>query len=71
MYVIKRNEVINMVKCPNCGSTAQVTMFELYPTESGKHLTQRGVCGCGARIEAWYKMPEPEQVVLDYVEKNP
>lgn len=35
-----------MIKCPNCGSTTQVTVEYISPPDSN-HIIQRIVCGCG------------------------
>lgn len=34
-----------MIKCPNCGSTAQVKLKEIY--QADKYVQITWVCGCG------------------------
>ena len=38
-----------MIKCPNCGSTAQLELLDSTYIEDGYHLTieRLYVCGCG------------------------
>lgn len=40
------------VKCPNCGSTAQVRLGDPYVVEGGAYFEQRGICGCGCAFTA-------------------
>ena len=39
-----------MIKCPNCGSTAQMTLLwtDHY---TFSHSTEKWECGCGCRVE--------------------
>jgi hypothetical protein len=37
-----------MIKCPNCGSTAQVKLKEIFQAE--KYVQITWVCGCGTEI---------------------
>ena len=41
-----------MIKCPNCGSTAQVR--ELGSCDSNKVFTEKFECGCGCRFNKNY-----------------
>ena len=36
-----------MVKCPNCGSTAQVKENIPHPDKWGNYVDAKYVCGCG------------------------
>ena len=36
-----------MVKCPNCGSTAQVRKNVPFTTATGEYIDADYVCGCG------------------------
>ena len=42
-----------MIKCPNCGSTAQVKVIEKYwsPILQGEHIHCTCECGCVFHIE--------------------
>lgn len=49
-----------MIKCPNCGSTAQMKyMFSDHPTSS--HTIETWRCQCGCRVERQLK--EQERIV--------
>ena len=37
-----------MMKCPNCGSTAQIKPFDTI--EAGNRIVEQYSCGCGASI---------------------
>lgn len=41
-----------MMRCPNCGSTAQVRSLEISNSENV--LTEKFICGCGCRFDADY-----------------
>lgn len=36
-----------MIKCPNCGSTAQVKKNISHTDKDGNYITAQYVCGCG------------------------
>ena len=36
-----------MIKCPNCGSTAQVRENVPFTTPDGEYINADYVCGCG------------------------
>ena len=42
-----------MIKCPNCGSTAQVKIVS-NPIRRGDWLQENSVCGCGQKFVVWY-----------------
>lgn len=44
-----------MIKCPNCGSTAQPKIFYTHNTERTT-ITETIVCGCGCTTTAFYKL---------------
>ena len=37
-----------LIKCPCCGSTAQVRAGDPYVVTGGAYFEQKAVCGCGA-----------------------
>ena len=41
------------MKCPNCGSTAQIKLTHI--AKSNGYLDHTYACGCGATIEYMYK----------------
>ena len=46
-----------MVRCPNCGSTAQLRPMRLYITDKNEVMRQL-VCGCGAITKMVYTQKE-------------
>lgn len=44
-----------MVKCPNCGSTAQVKLIQEYWSKISHSTCKHYACGCGCvfQIENW------------------
>jgi hypothetical protein len=43
-----------MIKCPNCGSTAQIKLVESYHYNTN-HIAEEYECGCGAKLIRHYK----------------
>lgn len=54
-----------MVKCPNCGSTAQVKFIEGYHYCSTK-IAEKYKCGCGATIICHYDL----KAVVSYTDNG-
>ena len=52
----KRKGNDKMIKCPNCGSTAQFKI--IYEGETSHQLYRKFKCGCGATAEITYKKTE-------------
>lgn len=44
-----------MIKCPNCGSTAQITLIDKYHYGKGK-IAEEYECGCGAIVVQHYAL---------------
>ena len=44
------NNNATLIKCPCCGSTAQVRAGYPYVVDGGAYFEQKAVCGCGARF---------------------
>lgn len=44
-----------MIKCPNCGSTAQTTLMDRYHYGEGK-IAEEYECGCGAKVVLHYEL---------------
>ena len=40
----------SFIKCPVCGSTAQVRAGDPYIVEGGAYFEQKVICGCGSRF---------------------
>lgn len=64
-----------MVKCPNCGSTAQVKFEDLYFHNGNRQVERISVysCGCGCTFkitEAFRKKPGYTKIEKMFV-KNP
>ena len=45
---MNENYNATLIKCPYCGSTAQVRAGDPYVVEGGAWFEQKAVCGCGA-----------------------
>lgn len=60
-----------MIKCPHCGSSAQV---KLSPTarlsDNQAYLTLGAECGCGCNFTADYYVPEPQWINIEYIERK-
>ena len=53
-----------MIKCPNCGSTAQSkTSYTPNPTRTA--IIERIICGCGCITTATYKLSREETRTAD------
>lgn len=46
------NDNAILIKCPCCGSTAQVRAGDPYVVDGGAYFEQKAVCGCGASFTA-------------------
>jgi transcription elongation factor Elf1 len=45
LYLVAERRGVGMIKCPNCGSTAQVKLKEIF--QADKYVQITWVCGCG------------------------
>lgn len=65
-----------MIKCPHCGSTAQVKLScDLILSDNGEVVTEAGTCGCGCHFSVEYKRNnegfwEAYWVSVDYIERK-
>ena len=50
-YNERKKEVIQMVRCPNCGSTAQVRELTPFIDYQGHYVDAKYVCGCGVYFD--------------------
>ena len=53
-----------MIKCPNCGSTAQPKV-DYVPNPSRTAIIERITCGCGCVTMATYKLVKEETRTAD------
>ena len=53
-----------MIKCPNCGSTAQCRV-ERIPNPPRTAIIERIICGCGCVTTATYKLAKEETRTAD------
>lgn len=53
-----------MIKCPNCGSTAQAKVAYV-PNPSRTAIIERITCGCGCVTMATYKLVKEETRTAD------
>lgn len=64
------------MKCPNCGSTAQVRLVtEPIVSRDGTAMTEGYVCGCGAHFAVEYERDrdgywEPFARFVEWIEKG-
>lgn len=54
-----------MIKCPHCGSTAQVEVCDHY-NHYGDNPKTDFICGCGCHFEVTYQVKSVE--ILDHYE---
>lgn len=48
-----------MIKCANCGSTAQMQVFYT-PNPTRTEIVEQRICGCGCQTIATYKLAKEE-----------
>lgn len=51
-----------LIKCPNCGSTAQVSLMWESTDKYGAKFEREYVCGCGCLFNVLYKAVEIKKV---------
>lgn len=60
---------MNIPKCPNCGSTAQVLLVDVYKkfTNTDGHFYQKELyrCGCGCAFQLTMSGPVKVEVITD------
>ena len=56
---------MKMVKCPNCGSTAQPELVYLDSTSNRTEKKDDYICGCGCRFTARYLLVETEILEIE------
>ena len=49
-----------MIKCPNCGSTAQSQLVYLDGSSNCQEKKDEYICGCGCKFTAKYQLIETE-----------
>ena len=54
-----------LIKCPNCGSTAQSELVYMDPTSNRKEKKDDYICGCGCRFTARYLLVETEILEIE------
>ena len=65
------SEVITMIKCPHCGSTAQVKPNGFASLSRNKeYLTLGCECGCGCNFTVDYNTSDYEEAHIEYIEKR-
>lgn len=58
IIVYIEREGILMIKCPNCGSTAQVLRSPVYTVNNGEWAGINCRCGCGTFFTVHYEYKE-------------
>lgn len=53
-----------MLKCPNCGSTAQVEVIWMYDTNNPNEQELYMKCGCGCHFSA-YAVIDPDKTYIE------
>ena len=59
-----------MIKCPNCGSTAQIRMGEPAPSRNKCYITLSCECGCGCHFDLDYDVEDFCSSFTHYVDKE-
>jgi hypothetical protein len=59
-----------MIKCPNCGSTAQVRMGEPTLSRNKCYITLPCECGCGCHFDLDYDVEDFCSRTTHYVDKE-
>lgn len=59
-----------MIKCPNCGSTAQVRMGEPTLSSNKSYITLPCECDCGCHFDLVYDVNEFDSCFPHYVDKE-
>lgn len=61
-----------MVKCPNCGSTAQVTIIseKLYAYCGGSSNKKQCHCGCGYKFIVWTDYDDTDTKWREIIEED-
>lgn len=50
-----------MIKCPNCGSTAQVKENIPHTDKCGNYIYSKYVCGCGMYFDTEHDLDDDEE----------
>ena len=60
-----------MIKCPHCGSTAQVKLNAVaLLSDNEQYLTLGCECGCGCNFHASYNIDDYEEVDILWIDKK-
>lgn len=59
-----------MIKCPNCGSTAQIRMGEPALNRNKCYITLSCECGCGCHFDLDYDVEDFCSSFTHYVDKE-
>ena len=59
-----------MIKCPTCGSTAQVIIGEPTLSRNKVYITLPCECGCGCHFDLDYKVEEFGSCFTHYIDKE-
>ena len=59
-----------MIKCPNCGSTAQVKMGKPTLSREKFYIILPCECGCGCRFDPYYDVEDFCLSVTHYADKE-
>lgn len=54
-----------MIKCPNCGSTAQLELVYLDSTGNREAKADDYICGCGCRFTAHFILVKTEILEIE------
>ena len=60
-----------MIKCPHCGSSAQVKLSPIASlSRNQQYLTLGCECGCGCNFTVDYNTNNYEEAHIEYIEKK-
>ncbi len=60
-----------IIKCPHCGSSAQVKLNKVaLLSDNEAYFTLGAKCGCGCNFAADYHISEPQGINIEYIERK-
>lgn len=59
-----------MIKCPNCGSTAQVKIDKPVLSQNGRYINTPCECGCGCVFTLEHELSDYDCVYVEHIERK-
>lgn len=57
---MKNKNWYSRIHCPNCGSTSQIKLVYLDPTDNNREKKDEYTCGCACRFRAYFTLIQVE-----------